>query len=332
MEKFKEEMIPVMLVIMFLFSARACSQVKMKDTTSDLHEKYEGFSEFYAFDACFWCTEGIWESLEGVEEAISGYGGGKHKNSTYKYHGDNAEGNKVIYNSKKISYKDLVDAYFDGHSHGKSPDRGQSYRAIIFYANDTEKAIVNKRYKEELDSYGKFNQEIKHIDDVNWVDAENYHQDYIKRLENGERVPNSRYGNVESIPRRDRALKRISVNKKKKLNAKAHFIMVQKGTERPFSSPLNREKRSGTYRSQATGDILFVSSAKFSSGTGWLSFDSTTENVTLGRAEQGGYEVIEKSNGYHLGHLFKGEGFTSKNMRYCINGAALEFIPDVEED
>ena len=74
--------------------------------------------------------------------------------------------------------------------------------------------------------------------------------------------------------------------------------------------------------------FLFVSSDKFNSGTGWPSFDSATDKVTLGKAEQGGYEVIEKSTGHHLGHLFLNEGFTDENKRYCINGDALEFIPD----
>ena len=103
------------------------------------------------------------------------------------------------------------------------------------------------------------------------------------------------------------------------------YIMVNGGTEARFSSPLNSEKRSGYYTSPATGDTLFLSSAKFDSKTGWPSFDDATSRVALGNYEQGGREVIEKSTGYHLGHLFTGEGFTSKNKRFCINGGALIF-------
>lgn len=114
----------------------------------------------------------------------------------------------------------------------------------------------------------------------------------------------------------------------KTLDRDAHYIMVKRGTERAYSSPLNKEKRSGVYVSPATGDTLFVSTAKFNSGTGWPSFDDATDKVSLGPAEQGGYEVIEKSTGYHLGHLFQGEMFTNKNKRYCINGDALKFMPN----
>lgn len=112
------------------------------------------------------------------------------------------------------------------------------------------------------------------------------------------------------------------------LDNEEYYIMVNRGTEARFSSPLNSEKRSGVYVSAATGDVLFHSDSKFDSGTGWPSYDSATDNVTLGPAEQGGYEVIEKSTGYHLGHLFVGEKFTPKSKRYCINGDALEFIPN----
>ena len=110
-----------------------------------------------------------------------------------------------------------------------------------------------------------------------------------------------------------------------KLNGNQYYIMVNSGTESRFSSSLNSEKRNGVYVSAATGDTLFHSSAKFDSRTGWPSFDAATSKVALGPYEQGGREVIEKSTGYHLGHIFYNEGFTTKNKRFCINGGALIF-------
>lgn len=121
---------------------------------------------------------------------------------------------------------------------------------------------------------------------------------------------------------------RITLEEDHTLNQEQYDIMVNGGTEARFSSPLNDEKRKGVFVSPATGDTLFVSTAKFNSGTGWPSFDTATDKVKLGVAEQGGYEVLEKSTGYHLGHLFVGEGFTDKNKRYCINGNALIFKAD----
>ena len=112
------------------------------------------------------------------------------------------------------------------------------------------------------------------------------------------------------------------------LDDKEYRIMVNGATEYPWTSPLNSEKRNGVYVSPATGDTLFKSTDKFNSRTGWPSFDDATDKVALGPAEQGGYEVIEKSTGLHLGHLFLYEGFTDKGKRYCINGSALKFIPE----
>ena len=112
------------------------------------------------------------------------------------------------------------------------------------------------------------------------------------------------------------------------LSQEAYRIMVRGGTERAWTSELNDEKREGVYVSAATGDTLFVSKAKFNSGTGWPSFHYGTDKVGLGPAEQGGYEVIERQGGLHLGHVFYGEGFEGGSSRYCINGAALKFIPN----
>ena len=116
----------------------------------------------------------------------------------------------------------------------------------------------------------------------------------------------------------------------KPLTSEQIRILVNKGTERPFSSPLYHEKRDGVYTSPATGDTLFYSSGKFNSFTGWPSFDTATDKVAVRKENDGTgrWEVIEKSTGYHLGHVFYGEGFTDKDIRYCINGDALEFKAD----
>ncbi len=332
MKNFISEMLPYMVLFAMLFTASSCAQKKMnkegnvKQLEKKLDKKYE--NAIFA-DACFWCVESVFESIEGVHEVLSGYAGGKMKNPTYRNHGKHAEAVKVYYDSSIVSYKDLVDAYFDGHSHGLSPDRGPSYRAVIFPDNHYQEQIVSDRLAKET---VKFKQEIMLYADANWHVAEDYHQDYVKRYEAGESVANVSYVRGESIPRRERFKKSTSVRLKKdwkkELDNEEYHIMVKKGTERPFSSPLNSEKRVGVYVSASTGDILFRSADKFNSGTGWPSFDDATDKVSLGPAEQGGYEVIEKSTGHHLGHLFLNENFTDENKRYCINGDALEFIPD----
>ena len=325
------DLLPFALLFAMLWTASSCAQKKLDKMPMTHMDVPDGHEVAYFADACYWCTEGIWEALDGVRSVESGFvGGTEPMKPTYANHGNYAEGNRVIYDPNKITYTELVDAYFDGHSHGQSPDKGQAYRAIIFPDGEDQQRIVTRRLAQERRDYGKFKQTVMRYDQANWHIGPKDHQDYLQRLEGGEIVPNKSYGIFESIPRRDKALERISAEKKRKLDAEETYIMVKKGTERPFSSPLNSEKRRGVYISPATGDTLFHSNAKFSSGTGWPSFDAATDNVAIVRENDGTgrMEVIEKSTGYHLGHLFTGEGFTEKNARYCINGDALEFIPD----
>src|SRR5438105_7467282 len=112
-------------------------------------------------------------------------------------------------------------------------------------------------------------------------------------------------------------------------------VMFEKGTERPFSSPLYEEKRKGTYVSAETGMLLFRSADKFDSGTGWPSFTkpidpaavTLEEDATLGMSRT---EVITSDSGAHLGHVFP-DGPAPTGQRFCMNGLALKFIPDEEQ-
>lgn len=117
---------------------------------------------------------------------------------------------------------------------------------------------------------------------------------------------------------------------KKNLTPEQYKVMFEEGTERPFSSPLNHEKRNGVYVCAACGYELFYSDNKFDSGTGWPSFD----NAVAGHVEtkidySAGVPRTEyhcARCGGHLGHVFE-DGPTETGLRYCNNGAALKFIP-----
>jgi peptide-methionine (R)-S-oxide reductase len=107
-------------------------------------------------------------------------------------------------------------------------------------------------------------------------------------------------------------------------------VLRQAGTEYPFSSPLDREKRAGTFACAGCGLPLFSSDTKFDSGTGWPSFWKPLENVvvedsdfTLGMKR---VEVLCRRCGGHLGHVFE-DGPPPTGLRYCMNGVAMSFTP-----
>jgi peptide-methionine (R)-S-oxide reductase len=117
---------------------------------------------------------------------------------------------------------------------------------------------------------------------------------------------------------------------RQQLGAERFHILREEGTEQPFTSPLNKEKRKGVFACAADGTALFASSTKFDSGTGWPSFwkplprvVGTTTDRSLGMSRT---EVHCNQCGGHLGHVFN-DGPAPTGLRYCINGLALKFVP-----
>jgi peptide-methionine (R)-S-oxide reductase len=117
---------------------------------------------------------------------------------------------------------------------------------------------------------------------------------------------------------------------KKELSSEAYYVLRQEGTERPFSSPLNDEKRKGTFHCAACNTPLFKSEHKFDSGTGWPSFDREIEgNIAYGSDNKLGYSRDEEhcgTCGGHLGHVFNDGPRKTTGKRHCINGVALKFV------
>ncbi|MGB2129433.1 MAG: peptide-methionine (S)-S-oxide reductase MsrA [Flavicella sp.] len=150
-------------------------------------EKYKAGTLKVAYFAsgCFWCVEAVYESIQGVEEAVSGYAGGRTKNPTYAQTASGKNGHAetvaVYYDPKEITFKSLIDAYYasqDPTTFGQAPDFGIAYRSIIFYQNEEEKSIAteafdqlnNGRYK------GKVVTEI--LPFQVFYEAESYHQNF----------------------------------------------------------------------------------------------------------------------------------------------------------
>ncbi len=146
------------------------------------HESVAYFSE-----GCFWHTEIVFQSLVGVRDAVSGYCGGTDTNPDYEKVSSGETGHaetvQVFYDSSKISFPTLVQAFFDSHDpttlNRQGNDVGTQYRSIAFYSNDKEKNIIESEIKKLNDSkyHGKVVTEVKAFS--KFYPAEDYHQEYI---------------------------------------------------------------------------------------------------------------------------------------------------------
>ncbi len=118
-----------------------------------------------------------------------------------------------------------------------------------------------------------------------------------------------------------------------KLTPEEEIVIIQKGTETPFTGKYYAFWESGTYVCKRCRAPLYRSESKFKSGCGWPSFDDEIPGSVNRTADADGVrtEITCANCGAHLGHVFVGEGFTKKNVRHCVNSISIDFIPYEKE-
>lgn len=193
----------VLSIIFLLFSCDAQSQ-KKQDVRKIKLTAPRGKAIAAFASGCFWCSEHIFEAVAGVDSAVSGYAGGTTPNPYYELVNTETTGHAesvlVYYDPKVISYAELAKVFFASHDpttpNQQGPDKGSSYRSILFSNSAAEKALAQQAVRDASKS-GRFKKpvvtELKPL--TEFYRAESYHQDYI------ENHPNDPYARSVSIPR-----------------------------------------------------------------------------------------------------------------------------------
>ncbi|MGY4879097.1 peptide-methionine (R)-S-oxide reductase MsrB [Vreelandella aquamarina] len=315
---------------------------------------------------CFWCVEEGFEKIPGVVEAVSGYSGGVETNPSYQQVSSGNTGHteavQVYYNPQEITYEGLLEGFWrfmdPTDADGQFVDRGQQYRPGIFYHNGEQQRLAEAS-RQALAESGRYDEPVViEIQPFNtFYDAEDYHQDYYKtnpvrykfytfnsgRYQFIDRVwgdeqtidfsqfkPDDGSMDVETstdqafVPPSDAELR-------EKLTEQQYNVTQEDATEPAFDNAYWDNTAPGLYVDVVSGEPLFSSRDKYKSGTGWPSFTRPIQQSAVVEKEDNSWfitrtEIRSSVADSHLGHVFD-DGPAPTGLRYCMNSAAMRFIP-----
>jgi peptide methionine sulfoxide reductase msrA/msrB len=300
--------------------------------------------EIYLAGGCFWGTEKYMSSVPGVMETQVGYLNGRTANPTYQEVCHNNTGHaetvKVVYDPSVIPLPFLLELYYDcidpTSVNRQGGDKGTQYRSGIYYVNPEDEPVIRESLS-KLQSRLDKPVAVECLPLDNYYPAEEYHQKYLDKNPDGychigrEKIAKAAQASVDPT-QYQHADKQ---NLRKTLSEQQFRVTQEAATEPPFQNEFHDHYAPGIYVDITTGEPLFASSDKFESGCGWPSFSRPIDpHVVKEFMDKSLFhvrtEVRSRVGNAHLGHVFEDGPKEMGGLRYCINSAALRFIPKAE--
>lgn len=301
--------------------------------------------EIYLAGGCFWGIERYIGALFGVLQTQVGYANGTLANPTYRQvceeNTGHAETVRIVYDAQELSLEELLDWFFEAIDPAavdrQGPDRGKQYRSGVYFIDPADEPVIRAKIASVA---AKKN--VRVATEVGplkcFYEAEEYHQKYLKKNPGGYcHLGPGLLQKAKNRPIRvkEEYLRPPEEELKKTLSPLSYAVTQQSATEPPYSHPEWNRFESGIYVDIATGEPLFSSRDKFFSTCGWPSFAKPIDAPVIREKRDLSHgmvraEVRSRAGDSHLGHVFEDGEIDRGGLRYCINGAALRFIPKAE--
>lgn len=291
----------------------------------------------YLAGGCFWGTAHLFSLVPGVHSTVTGYANSLVSNPTYQQvctgETNAAETVKVDYDDSRVGLTDLLVLFFKSIDplslNRQGADEGTQYRTGIYYTDDADIPVIEAQMA-TIQRRNTRPLAVEFAKLQNFYPAEDYHQDYLYKNPDG-------YCHVNpALFDEARHLKATNTVDKSELKARLTPLQWEvtqhAATEQPFTNEYDQEFRKGIYVDIIDGTPLFLSSRKYNSGCGWPAFSKPIDSQLMEEHLDTSYgrkrtEVRSASSGSHLGHVFTDGPEEEGGLRYCINSAALRFIP-----
>lgn len=335
----------IMLALVYAAISSAFEEKRILEARGLPEINLSALRDVYFAGGCFWGVEEYFARIPGVYEVTSGYANGHTENPTYREVCSGLTGHAetvhLRYDPTIVSLKTLTAQFFKIINplsvNRQGNDVGSQYRTGVYYTDEVDKDIiaavmagVQKNYDKPL--------AVELLPLQNYYLAEEEHQDYLRKNPGG--YCHINFDSLKDVELEERSMdidaknypKPAAERLKELLSPMAYKVTQEAATERAFSGEYWDHKEPGIYVDVVTGEPLFSSADKFDSGCGWPSFTQpiAPEVVTEHTDDSHGMlrtEVKSRSGDSHLGHVFDDGPRDRGGLRYCINSAAIRFIP-----